>query len=72
MPLEMESRIRRRIQGELFAPPKPARRLLQKPSFAQVFLLVVLLAAAGWVVASQVMPVIQSAWERMCAPVEKR
>jgi len=82
MPPDVETRVRQRLHAELdimavrlktkrTAPGTQARRFLQKASYAQVLLLVVLTIVAGWVVVHELIPVLQSTWERLCSPSEK-
>jgi hypothetical protein len=69
MPPEAERRIRTRLADARRRPePSAFRRLVWRGSLAQLMLLVVLLIAAAWVVRTQVLPVVVSAWEEYCAP----
>jgi hypothetical protein len=71
MPADVEARVRRRLASERAKPAAPSwRRYLWRGSYAQLALLVVLLAMASWVMARQVYPVLVSAWERYCTPHE--
>jgi hypothetical protein len=65
MPPEVEARIRQRLRSEAQRRPsvRPRRRA-RRVSYAQVALLIVLLAAAAWVVRRNVLPVLRAAWER--------
>ena len=68
MPADTEARIRRRLHDAMRTPAAPTwqRRFLWRGSYAQLALLIALLAVAGWVVATQVYPALVSAWERYC------
>lgn len=68
---DVEARVRRRL-AEARQHPRAAgwQRYVWRGSYAQLALLLILLAAAGWVIAKQVYPVLASAWERYCAPHE--
>lgn len=68
IPVEVEARIRRRLQTEATRPPSKVRRFGQRVSPGQLALLLVLLLLAGWVVCHEVVPVLRDAWERAHCP----
>lgn len=66
MPPDVESRIRARIHAGLAAKPRRAA-----PPW-QILALAVLLLVAGWVAVHNIVPFVQSAWEKLCAPAIRK